>query len=122
MACICVEQIIDLCSTLRCLGVPTREKSFMFADNKSVVDSSMQLHVKPHKRHTMLSFHRIREAIASGIIGFYFTPGDHNPADILCKHWGYSQIKECLKSTLFWKGNTANIKEEKSTSQAKGEC
>jgi hypothetical protein len=32
---ICVEQIIDLCNTLRFLGVPAREKSYMFSDNKS---------------------------------------------------------------------------------------
>jgi hypothetical protein len=46
---VCVEQIIDLRNTLRYLGVPTREKSYMFGDNKSVVDSSMQLDAKLHK-------------------------------------------------------------------------
>jgi len=84
----------------------------MFGDNKSVVDSSMQLFAKLHKRHTMLSFHRVREAVASGMIGFYFISGEDNPADILSKHWGYTQIKERLKSLLFWKGDTADIKEE----------
>jgi hypothetical protein len=44
MARICVEQITDLHNTLRYLGVPIREKSYMFGDNKSVVDSSLQLH------------------------------------------------------------------------------
>jgi hypothetical protein len=53
---ICVEQIIDLRSTLRYLEVPVWEKNYMFGDNKSVVDSSMGLHGKLHKRHTMLSF------------------------------------------------------------------
>jgi hypothetical protein len=79
----------------------------MFGDNKSVVDSSMQLHTKLHKHHTMLSFHHVREAISSSIIGFYFIPGDRNPADILSKHWG---ISKCLKSLLFWKGDTADVK------------
>jgi hypothetical protein len=51
---VCVEQIIDLRTTLQYLGVPIRDKSYMFGDNKSVVDSSMQLHAKLHKRHTML--------------------------------------------------------------------
>jgi hypothetical protein len=72
----------------------------MFGNNKLVVDSSMGLHAKLHKCHTMLSIHRIRRAIASGIVGFYFIPGEINPADILSKHWGYAQIKECLKSLL----------------------
>lgn len=109
---ICVEQIIDLRNTLRYLGVPIRDKSYMFGDNKSVVDSSMQLFAKLHKRHTMLSFHRVREAVASGMIGFYFISGEDNPADILSKHWGYTQIKERLKSLLFWKGDTADILDE----------
>jgi hypothetical protein len=61
---ICIEQIIDLCSTLRYLGLLAREKNFMFGDSKSAVDSSMEFHAKLHKRHTMLSFHRVREAIA----------------------------------------------------------
>jgi hypothetical protein len=93
----------------------------MFGDNKSVVDGSMQLHVKLHKRHTMLSFHHVREAIAFGIVGFFYIPGDINPADILSKHWGYSQIRDRLKSILFWKEDTADIVVENSTSQAKGE-
>jgi hypothetical protein len=63
----------------------------------------------------------VREAITSGIVGFYFIPGDLNPADILSKHWGYTQIRERLKSLLFWKGDTADIITENTTSQAKGE-
>jgi hypothetical protein len=107
----CVEQIIDLRTTLRYLGVPVRDKSYMFGDNKSVVDSSSQVHSKLHKRHTMLSFHRVREAVASGMIDFNFIPGDINPADILSKHWGYSQIWPQLKTVLFWKGDTAEIED-----------
>jgi hypothetical protein len=115
---VCVEQKIDLHTTLRYLGVPIRDKSYMFGDNKSVVDSCMQLHMKLHK---MLSFHHAREAIASGIVRFFYIPGDIYPSDILSKHWGYSQIRERLKSLLFWKGGTADIIVESPTSQAKRE-
>jgi hypothetical protein len=118
---ICVEQIINLRSTPRYLGVPVREKNYMFGNNKSVVDSSMGLHAKLHKCHTMLSFHRVREAITSGIVGFYFIPREINPADIISKHRGYDQIKKRLKSLLFWKGDTADIIVENTTPQAKGE-
>jgi hypothetical protein len=93
----------------------------MFDHGKSVVDGSMQLHTKLHKRHTMLSFHCVREAIASSIVGFFYIAGDINPADILSKHWGYSQIREHLKSVLLWKGDTTNIIVDTSTSQAKAE-
>jgi hypothetical protein len=57
----------------------------------------------------MLTFHRAREAIASRMIGYYFIPGYIDPADILLKHWWYSQIMYQLKEHLFWKGNTGDL-------------
>jgi hypothetical protein len=57
----------------------------------------------------MLSFYCVRETIASGIPGFYFLPGDDNPADILSKYWGYTHIKDRLKAVLFLIGDTANM-------------
>jgi len=107
----CVEQIIDIRNTLRYLGVPIRDQAFMFGDNQSVVNSATTVHAKLHKRHTMLSFHRVREAIASGMIAFVHIPGDKNPADILSKHWGYSQIWSLLKPVLFWMGDTSVIED-----------
>jgi hypothetical protein len=104
--------------------VPVREKSYMFGDNKSVVDSSMQLNAKLHKRHTMLSFHRVREAIAAHILGIYFLPGDDNPADILSKHWGYTQIKKDSSPYYFGEGiilMSRRHKKNKVTFQVKGE-
>ena len=47
----------------------------MFGDNKSVVDSSSTPHATLHKRHQILSFHRVRQAIATGFIKFWHTPG-----------------------------------------------
>ena len=91
----CVDQIVDLRNTLRYMGIPVREKSFMFGDNESVVNSSTCPEGKLHKRHIMLSFHRVREAIASGMIVFTFIPGSMNPADILSKHWSYAKV--CVK-------------------------
>jgi Reverse transcriptase (RNA-dependent DNA polymerase) len=104
----CVEQIIDLRTLLYYLGVPVRESSYMFGDNKSVVDSSTQVHAKLHKRHNILSFHKVREAIASGMVIYSFINGAINPADILSKHWGYSQIWSQLKPLLFWFGDTSD--------------
>ena len=88
----CVEQVIDLLNVLRYLGVPRCDKSYVFGDNKSVVNSASTPHAKLHKRHTALSFHRVREAVAAKIIRFYFIAGENNPADILSKHWGYQQV------------------------------
>ena len=58
------EQVVDLRQTLRYLGVPIKSKAYMFGDNKSVVTSSMVPHSLLSKRHNILSYHRVREAIA----------------------------------------------------------
>ena len=92
----CVEQIIDIRNTFRYLGVEVREKSYMFGDNESVVTSSSTLHAKLHKRHNLLSFHRVREAIASKFIDFNYLPGAENPADVLSKHWSYMAVKDVM--------------------------
>ena len=104
----CIDQAIDLRITLRYLGVPIRG-SYMFGDNESVVNSSIHPHAKLHKRHTALSFHRVREAIAAKIVLFYHIPGVLNVADILSKHWGYQQVREILRPLLFYHGDTYNI-------------
>jgi hypothetical protein len=67
---ICVEQIIDDHDKLHYLGVPIRDNSFMFGDNKSVLDNSMQFNAKLHKRHTMLPFICVRGDIVAGIVPF----------------------------------------------------
>ena len=105
----CTEQIIDLRTTLRYLGVPVDGPSFMFGDNESVVNSSSIPHAKLHKRHNALSFHRAREAIAAKITRFYHMKGKTNPADILSKHWSYASVWETLQPILFWQGDTAEL-------------
>ena len=105
----CTEQIIDIRNTLRYLGVPLREQCFMFGDNESVVNSASIPHAKLHKRHIALSFHRVRESIAAGVMTFRFLAGKDNPADILSKHWGYQQVWNILQPILFWRGDTMDL-------------
>ena len=52
-----VDQIIDIRTTLRYLGVPIRDKSYMFGDNKSVVTSSTIPKSTISKRHHLASYH-----------------------------------------------------------------
>jgi hypothetical protein len=100
----CVEQIIDLRNTLQYHGVPFQEKCYMFGDNKSAVDSSMQVNAKLHNRHTILSFHRVQERIAAKMVDFYFIPGESNPAGILSSR---------LKTLLLWMGDTNDIEDKR---------
>ena len=67
------------------LVVSIRSKSYMFGDNKSVVDSG-SICTSP-KKSTLASYHRVREAIAAGYLQFNWKDEKSNPADILSKHW-----------------------------------
>jgi hypothetical protein len=91
------------------LGVPIGKKSYMFGDNESVVGSATKPDAKLHKRHNALSFHRVREAIASKFLAFFHIPGKRNPADILSKYWGYAAVWQLMQHLLFWQGDTAEI-------------
>ena len=72
------EQMMDLRKTLRYLGVPIMTKAYMFGDNKSVVMSSTIPQSILNKRHNMLSYHRVREAIAAKILEFYWCSSSQN--------------------------------------------
>ena len=80
------EQIMDLRYTLRYLGVPIKSKSNMFGDNRSVVTSATLPHSTLSKRHNILAFHRVREAIAAKIIDLHWIQSEYNLSDMLSKH------------------------------------
>jgi hypothetical protein len=106
---ISVDQIIDLRTTLRFLGVPITQKSFMFGDNQAVVTNSSIPHSSLNKRHNALAYHRVREMIAAKVLGYYWIDGKRNPADIVSKHWSYPQVWHLLKPILFYSGDTDNL-------------
>ena len=81
----------------------------MFGDNELVPNSASIPHVKLHKRHIALLFHRVRDAIAAGVMAFKFLVGKDNPADILLKHWSYQHVWKILQPTLFWRGDTMDL-------------
>ena len=106
---IATDQIIDLRYTLMYLGVPIRSKSYMFGDNKHVVDSASIPTSTLSKKSTLASYHRVREAIAAGYLQFNWKDGKSNPADILSKHCKFASIWPLLKTLLFWKGDTHEL-------------
>ena len=59
------------------------------------------------KRHHLVSYHRVKEAIAPKYISFHWKDGKSNPTDILSKHWEFATVWPMLKPILFWRGETA---------------
>ena len=101
-----IEQMKHLKYTLLYLGVPVVDRSILIGDNKTVVDSTTQPHSRLVKRHLMLSYHYVREAIATGNYAFVWLNGKDNPSDILSKHWGMQSVWQVLQPLLFWHGDT----------------
>jgi len=101
---IATNQIIDLRMTLRYLGVPVVEKSYLLGDNQSVVTSSTIPHSSLNKQHNALLYHRVCEAIASKILAFFHIDGKTNPSDVLSKHCGHTDASPPLNWLLFRRG------------------
>ena len=91
------------------LGVPIEGPSILLGDNESVVKGATIPHRKLNKRHLILSWHYVRQAIATGTYDYVHIPGKINPADILSKHWSYGTVWGMLKPILFWSGDTGEL-------------
>jgi hypothetical protein len=102
------EQIIDFRYTLRMMGVPLDGPGWLFGDNEGVVKSSTIPHSTLKKRHNALSFHRVREAVANGVMYFIHLPGAENPSDILTKFLPRSVSWSFVNALLFWRGETVS--------------
>ncbi len=57
---------------LRILGVAIQEPTIMYGDNQSMVISTTTPSSTLKKMHNALSYHRVRDAVAAGIISFQF--------------------------------------------------
>jgi len=101
--------------TLMYLGVPIDGPALLLGDNKTIVDNTTTPHGKLHKRHLMLSYHYVRESIASGSYKYAFVSGKDNLSDILSKHWSYNDVWPLLQSVLFLPKLKSRSKEEPDT-------
>ena len=106
------EQIMDIRQTLRYLGAPITTKSFLSGDNRSVVTSATLPHSTLTKRHNILAFHRVREAIAAKLMAFYWIQSAYNLSDMLSKHWDHPTVYPMISKFLITRGNITLIPRE----------
>ena len=106
------EQIMDIRQTLRYLGAPITTKSFLFGDKRSVVTSATLPHSTLTKRHNILAFHRVREAIAAKLMAFYWIQSAYNLSDMLSKHWDHPSVYPMILKLLITRGNITLIPRE----------
>ena len=54
-----------------------------------------------------MSYHRVHEAVAAGIINVVHLSGDENPADILTKVLSHAKAYRLIHEFLFWNNDKA---------------
>ena len=82
----------------------------MFGDNKSVVTSSTTPQSILNKRHNMLSYHRVREAIAAKILEFHWCSSDQNRSGILSKLREHAKVKDTIGELVDYQGDITLLK------------
>ena len=102
---IAVEQIMVLRYMLMMLGVPIDGPAYLFGDNLSMITSSTIPSSSLKKRHNMLSYHRVREAIASGILNLFHIPGAENPSDVMTKILSHPTMWKLTKQFMWYNGD-----------------
>jgi len=102
-----VDKVLAERYKLHALGVPIDGPAYMFGDNKPVVLSCTIPSHALNKKHNFLSYHCVRECIATThngqpILKFLHISGKDNPADCNTKSLPGSEIYRHFKPLLHW--------------------
>ena len=82
---IAVEHVIALRFKLRMFGINVKEYTCIWSDNEAVVNNSSVPSQALNKKHNAVSFHMVREIVASGAARVAHVSGVDNPADLFTK-------------------------------------
>jgi hypothetical protein len=82
---IATKLILEIRYMLRSLGVALDGPALMLGDNMSVVLNTTVPSSLLKKKHNAIAYHRIREAIAAGIMRFAYMKSEENKSDVLTK-------------------------------------
>lgn len=106
---ISIDMIIEVRYKLRMLGVPIRGASLLLGDNMSVVLNTTIPSSPIKKKHLSCAYHRIREAIAAGIIDYAHISSKENIADIFTKPLPTVTFQYLVAKYLFRKAKTVTL-------------
>jgi hypothetical protein len=82
---IAVEEVIAIRYMMRCLEVKVENSSVLFGDNLGVVQNATMKESLLKKKHVAISYHKVREAAACGIVHPVKIDGKFNFADVCTK-------------------------------------
>ena len=85
------------------LGIRIEPTTNISCDNMSVVINMQFPTSNLKKKHNSVAYHKVREAVAAGIVSIGHILGKFNIADILTKALGPQGLYELLKDVLYHK-------------------
>jgi hypothetical protein len=80
-----VQEILSLRYFLRSFGVPVSRASRLFGDNMSVLLNITEPDSQLKKKHLCITYHILREGIASHVLEAFYIPSAQNYSDFLTK-------------------------------------
>jgi hypothetical protein len=83
------------------LGIPIDGPALMLGDNASVITSTTTPSSPLRKKHNAVAYHRVREAIAAGIVRFAKVDSSENLSDCLTKPLRPDEFMRLVKPVLF---------------------
>ena len=66
--------------------------------------SSTLQHSTLGKRHKILAYHGVREAIASNILAYHWIQTGYNLSDMLSKYWDHPSVNNMIMKLLITRG------------------
>jgi hypothetical protein len=100
---IAIEMIIEYRNKLRMMGFRLDQPAVLYVDNEAVVKNTTLPSSSLKKKHNAIAYHKIREAVAAGIVKVAHVRSKENRADILTKALSpqdhYNMTKDILFST-----------------------
>jgi hypothetical protein len=92
---------MELRYKLRMLGIKIDKPAILLIDNQSVIANTTLPSSTIKKKHNSIAYHRMREAVAAGIIKVGYIPSSTNLADILTKPIGPADYWRLLSEPLY---------------------
>ena len=97
-----VKETIAIRYMMRCLGVNVETACLLFGENMGVIQNSTIKLSLLKKKHVAISYHRTREAAASGTVHPIKTDGTINYADLLTKSQ-YLKTFQLIMGSYFYR-------------------
>jgi hypothetical protein len=98
---VATELTLEIRYMLWSLGVALDGTPLILGDNMSVVLNTTVPSSVLKKKHNLIAYHRVREAIAARIIRFAYNESEENVSDVLTKPLWNEKFHYLMKRWLF---------------------